>query len=206
MRPLFILLSLSMMSVALPGCTRNATLDAELRLPALPDGFDSLFVVVAARRDDRFEQDWNGVSLPMVHELGDTTSTYEFSLVTQDETPNVFVKVRLCRTDDCQDLQDPVSELWYELQRPFYQGQQTTWELDLPRFPLCRDEACTSFTSPEESESDGPMVRLCSAVPSTDFPVWRCDVGRCEIGCSLVSGMPTGGSCEGGDGGMHFCE
>ena len=197
-------LSLSMFGALLPGCTRNATLDGELRLPARPDGFDALFVVVAARRDDTFEQDWNGVSLPMVHELTTTPTTYEFSLETEEAASNAFIKIRLCRTEDCRDLQDPVSELWYELERPFYQGQETSWTLDLPRFPLCADEACTEFTTP--GESDGPMVRLCNAVPATDFPVWRCHVGRCEIGCGLVSGMPTGGSCQGGDGGLHFCE
>ena len=202
MRTLLLLLSLSLLPAA--GCTRNATLDGELNLPARPAGFDSLFVVVAVRRDDTFEQEWNGVNLPLVHELGPTASTYAFSLETDNDVRNAFVKIRLCRSDDCQDLQDPVSELWYELQRPFYQGQQTTWELDLPRFPLCRDEACTEFTTP--GEEDGDVVRLCGAVAATDFPTWRCHVGRCEIGCRLVSGMPTGGSCETGDGGPHFCE
>ena len=204
MRSFILALSFSMLSGALPGCTRNATLDGELRLPARPAGFDALFVVVAARRDDTFEQDWNGVNLPQVHELTTTPSTYTFSLETLDMERNAFIKIRLCRTEDCQDLQDPVSELWYELQRPFYQGQQTSWDLDLVRFPLCRDETCSSFTTP--GEADGPVVRLCNSVSSTDFPVWRCTVGRCEIGCGLVSGMPTGGSCQGGDGGLHFCE
>ena len=202
MRTLLLLLSLSLLPVA--GCTKNATLDGELNLPARPAGFESLFVVVAVRRDDTFEQEWNGVNLPRVHELGPTASTYEFSLETENDQRNAFVKIRLCRSDDCQDLQDPVSELWYELERPFYQGQQTTWELNLPRFPLCRDEACTEFTTP--GEADGTVVRLCGAVASTDYPTWRCHVGRCEIGCRLVSGMPTGGSCQTGDGGPHFCE
>ncbi|MFT5357417.1 MAG: hypothetical protein ACI9KE_004652 [Polyangiales bacterium] len=204
MRPFILVLSLSMLGVVLPGCTLNATLDGELRLPARPDGFDSLFVVVAVRRDDTFEDPWEGTSLPQVHELGPSPTTYSFSLETEEFMRNAFIRIQLCRTEGCQDLQDPVSELWYELQQPFYQGQQTSWDLELPRFPLCRDEACTSFTTP--AESDGPAVRLCNAVSSADFPVWRCNVGRCEIGCGLVSGMPTGGSCQGGDGGLHFCE
>lgn len=182
----------------------DARLDSVIRAPVRPEDYEELFMIVQWRRDGPFEFDWNGTDIPLVIALGPERQDYQFSIAT-DQVGDLSIKVRFCRDRNCQDLTDPVSEMWFPIESPFYRGEVTEWTFDeIWRIPECLDDECSEFTDPQ-NPAHGRIVGGCQTMQN-EYPTWTCVVARCDVRCAAVVGVAAGGYCEFGQTGPHFCE
>ena len=202
--------ALTALIALLCGCgVNNAVLDGEITLPPNPPG-DPLFVVVEAVRTLPFDGEWEGSTLPVSQALESVTSTYNFSLVSENVMDDVRIKVRFCRDENCTalsgDRADPQAEIWVDLETPLYLGEFTAWKMTVGSVPACTDapgETCTEAVDPVDV--GGPED--CVPEPLTrelGYPIWRCGVARCDVECPRVVGA-TAGWCVDGQRGPHYC-
>lgn len=208
-------LALVLAALASSGCTENAILELQFELPAAPpdDGTgEPWYAMVQVRRasDHPFEIPWTGGDLEAIELTGerrwDCISVQSF-----DESVDLNVRVRFCRSPTCLNLADgTLKERWYHLEHPFYIGRRTYWSTSIPGIPACDPMA------PDDADCGGIGVcnaddGQCSCSLSSECPsgmtcvAGNCllDVGRCQIeGC--IEGESTT-YCSDGDG-AHFCE
>jgi hypothetical protein len=125
--------------VVLGGCAKNAILELELQLPAEPETSDGeLFALTQVRRADEFPfaAEWRADQDPAGVPLGPEPVTDQLSVETEDETVDLHVRIRFCGDPRCTSLDDALApELWLRIEQPFYIGQRTFWEFDVPAVP-----------------------------------------------------------------------
>ncbi|MEM6955232.1 MAG: hypothetical protein AAF411_00210 [Myxococcota bacterium] len=217
-------LSFALLSTA--GCTNNATFDGEVLLPALPAGFDTLFMRASVSRG----ADGEFAVLPEGAALAANPQPYNFSLVTESFDGDVNLKLEFCQSANCDNpgcsagagcgpvrSPDPIGEVRMRIETPFYQAKMTDVSFDLVLLPACLDEACSEFTDPDIFEGsfrlpEDTLHRWCDldatdpSGPRGPRAVWNCLVERCDVRCSDVAGDALGGSCQDGRSGPHRCE
>ena len=160
------------------GCGQNAILELMIELPpaATIDGVERRFALVQPRTSGNpFEDEWPAGDLPPI-ELGALSIEDRVSVVTDDTSLDVHLKVRFCQTDDCTALgagglpgDDVSPEVWYLLEHPFYEGKRTSFHIQIPAVPpaapaepeevdRCEIEGCITGTSITFCTSDGRHV------------------------------------------------
>ncbi len=155
------------LAIALLGtaCARNAVLEVELTVPPQPAG-PPRFVVVQFETDDvGFEEDWRRSESYPGAPLGTEAEVLRYSVVSEDPSTVVLVKVHFCVSEDCsalEDARDRVPAIWYRLERSLYVGERTTWREEIAAVPLdppsgativekCAIEGCISTGSAASS-------------------------------------------------------
>lgn len=198
------------------GCAQNAILELQVQLPAAPAGDpESWFAQIQIRNAtghpfstaEGRPLPWMGGDLPAV-ELIDMTQWDCISVISDDPTLNVHVRVRFCRSETCVDFEDSSPpERLYSLETPFYIGRRTYYRIVVPGIPDCAtDEDCME-------DAVGVCIdERCSCNVDTDCGAgFRCEpasgcveeIGRCSIeGC--IEGVPAEFCSM--DSGLHFCE
>lgn len=123
----------------LAGCGQNAILELTIDLPAAPAAGEEWFAAVQPRTSENpFEEDWPPDDLPPIT-LGSETMQDAVSVVTEDTSLDVHLKVRFCRSADCTALADATSpEVWYLLEHPFYEGKRTSVHIEIAEVPMGR--------------------------------------------------------------------
>lgn len=198
------------------GCDQNAILELQVQVPAAPDGDPrAWYAQIQVRNADGHPFStvegrplpWMGGSDSMVT-LGDEPLWECISVISNDETLDVHVRVRFCRSENCGNLEDSnPPERLYSLEHPFYLGRRTYHRIVVPGNP-----DCTSTADCTEDAVGVCIDERCSCATDTDCGAgYRCEpasgcveeVGRCSIeGCiegdsSEFCSMETG---------LHFCE
>lgn len=116
----------------------NAVLEMELTLPAVPADAPRPFAFVQVRRAEGFPFDatWlAGDDVPALR-LMNTPSEDQISLLTEDDSIDVHVRVRFCASEDCSSLTDATApEVRFALEHPFYLGQRTRWNETITNVP-----------------------------------------------------------------------
>lgn len=159
------------------GCARNAVLEIELTVPALPAGAPDRFAVVQFETGDvTFEEEWQRTVEHAGTPLTDAPQRIAYSVVAGEEHPVVLVKVLFCTTPDCTalaDASDRAPAVWYQLEHPLYVGERTTWREAIEVLP-----------------SDPPAAPIA--------------VGKCEIEGCISAGTSDTTYCR--LSGAHYCE
>lgn len=154
-------------------CAQNAILELQVELPPAP-ATGPRFAQVQVRRaaGNGFDAVWMG-SDPRTVELGDSAQWDCISVVTNDDTIDLNVRVRFCRESNCLGFGDDTApERRYHLEHPFYIGRRTYWTTRIAAVPQCTTDA--------------------------DCEVGRCIDGLC--GCLLDADCCAGCDCDrGGD-------
>jgi hypothetical protein len=97
--------------------------------------------------------------------LTDTTQDVEYSVVTEDDSLGVHLKIRFCSglTNDAascveaDELSADAKAVWYSIDQPFYIGERTELELVIDEVPAGRP-----------AESDVVMVDKCTVKGCVD--------------------------------------
>lgn len=157
-------------ALLLAGCGQNAILELTLDLPPAPSSAEEWFATVQPRTSENpFEEDWPPDELPPIT-LGPSAMQDAVSVVTEDTSLDVHLKVRFCRSPDCTALADATSpEVWYLLQHPFYEGKRTSFHIEIGEVPMgrpaaavvvdrCRIGGCLTGTSTMFCTLDGRHV------------------------------------------------
>ena len=159
------------------GCARNAILEIELTVPALPTGAPERFAVAQFETGEvTFEEEWERTVEHEGTALTDAPQTIAYSVVADEEHPVVLVKVLFCTTPDCTALADAADRapaVWYRLEHPLYIGERTTWQHTIDVLP-------------------------------TDPPPDAIDVDKCEIEGCITAGTSDTTYCR--LSGAHYCE
>ena len=203
--------ALTLLALALAGCTENAAFELSLDLPQSRSEMvidemgnpvmvrrEWAFVQVRTGADNPFEVDWDGRDLDAIQLDPMMRTADHISILSQDESVNLNVKIRFCVDVGCNGFEDtPAPAHWIAIEHPFYIGERTEFApaapIDMPPMAPemavcssdCDDFACTPATS-------------------------GCDVNfvdKCSVrGC--VTGDPSASYCRGGgsDDATHFCE
>ena len=170
--------SLIVLGLGLAGCARNAVFEVDLTIPPQTPG-EPLFALVQVENGSvLFEDDWQSGSREGIPLTG-STQTLHYSIVTEDPTTVVQLKVRFCVSSFCDSLpaDDPARgrTVGYRFERAFYVGERTRWRGTIATLP---DPAGGTPTAPIE-------------------------IGRCEVeGC--IQGAGATSFCR--LSGEHFCE
>ena len=159
------------------GCARNAVLEIELTVPAQPATGPARYAVLQFEAAPQsFETDWRGANDYPGVALDGEPQMLAYSVVSEDESTIVQMKVLFCTTPDCSaldDAPDRVPSVWYRLERSLYIGERTRWEV---------------------------IVAAVPADPASD----AIEVGKCEIeGCIRATGSETSFCRLSGE---HYCE
>lgn len=167
-------LGLTIATLALSvGCARNAILEVEIELPAGPS--DRYAVVQFETGDVAFDAVWRRPEEYPGTQLG-APQTVAYSVISEDETTEVRMKVSFCTTPDCSGLDDApdrVPALWYEFPRALYVGERTRWTAIVASLP-------------------------------TDPPAAPTEVDRCEIEGCIDAPDSTTTFCR--LSGEHYCD
>lgn len=160
------------------GCGQNAILELRIDLPpaATVDGVERRFAIVQPRTSTNpFADEWPAGDLPPI-ELGASATEDRVSVVTEDTSLDVHLKVRFCIADDCTALgtggmpgDDVSPEVWYLLEHPFYEGKRTSFHIVIPTIPAaapaepeeidrCEIEGCITGSSTMYCTTDGRHV------------------------------------------------
>ena len=145
------------------GCARNSVLEVVVDLPAGPVG--RYAVVQFENQDAEFTAAWRRTDAWPGTALTAERQTAQYSVVSEAVGTRVRVKINFCTTADCSaldDAPDRVPAVWYELERAFYRGRQTRWQLTIPSAPIdppaaavmverCEIAGCISAPSSTES-------------------------------------------------------
>ena len=168
--------ALGIVCAALVGCGQNAVLELTIDLPAIETGdwcsarpgTAPRFAFVQPRASDNpFSDEWPPDDLPAI-ELGTARIEDHVSVVTDDTSLDVHLKIRFCHGEACGDFCDATSpERWYVLEHPFYEGKRTTYEIVVDDIPTTR--------------------------PAEPEVVERCRVRGCLTGTPLTSYCTTDG-------------
>lgn len=195
--------------LSMTGCTENAAFELSLDLPpsrmeTVTRGGDMVmvrrewaFVQVRAGADNPFEVDWDGRDLDAIQLDPLMRTPDHMSILSEDESVDLNVKIRFCVDPGCNDFEDtPAPAHWIAIEHPFYIGERTEFApampiempMAAPDMPAC-SSACDDF--------------LCTTVES------GCDVNfvdKCSVrGC--VTGDPSASYCRSASGdNTHFCE
>jgi len=192
------------------GCVENAILELQIQLPAAPEADPLPWFVQLQIRDASghpFDIPWMGDDGSAV-ELEAAPRWECISVTSNDDTLDLHVRVRFCRSDNCLDLADgSPPERLYSLEHPFYIGRRTYYQITVPGIPDCMTSAdCMA-------DAEGVCIEgNCNCNTDAD-----CDTGhRCEpgAGCVELVGLCEIEGCIGGvsaifcsmDTGRHFCE
>lgn len=167
--------AIAALALLLASCAQNAVLELQLMLPPQGAG-PQLYALVQVRRaaDHPFDVEWRGEEIDAVELSGEETRV-QISVIGRDPEVDLHVKVRFCRVPSCDDLGDPVPEVWYAIEHPFYVGRRTAWA------------AC---------------VPLATDRPTAPIVVDRCEIHGCVRGMGSTSYCEGAGSgahfCETG--------
>jgi len=141
--------ALGILCAALSGCGQNAVLELTIDLPPLetgewcddPDyvGMAPRFAFVQPRASDNpFSDEWPPDDLPPI-ELGTARIEDHVSVVTDDTSLDVHLKIRFCHGEACGVFCDATSpEHWFVLEHPFYEGHRTSYEIVINSIPTMR--------------------------------------------------------------------
>jgi hypothetical protein len=158
-------------------CARNAVLEVELELPPQPAAGEPRYAVVQFESQPRsFEEDWRGANDHAGTALAAEPVSVAYSVIAEDPSTVVQVKVLFCTTPDCSaidDAPDRVPGLWYRLERSLYVGERTRWRQTI------------------------------AAVP-TDPPAATIEVDKCEVEGCIRAGASETTFCR--LSGAHYCE
>jgi len=164
--------------IAIPlfvGCTTpNAILEVELVLPpSTATGLDRDYAFVQFRSGEvGFDQSWTTDprgDYPGT-ELTDSTQEARYSVVSEDDTIRLHLKVRFCSgpTSDaatCKLMDEEGSEFsrarWFEFERPFYIGERTKWKVHIEQIPSDRATVETVERCHIEGCADGDGSDYC---------------------------------------------
>jgi hypothetical protein len=196
-------------ALLLGGCAQNSVLELQLELPPAPpedDGNGPWYAQVqVANASTPFELDWLDVDLEAV-QLGDAPQWDCISVESLDDSIDLNVRVRFCRSPNCVDmpLGTAVEERFYRLEHPFYRGRRTYWRTRIPEVPECATDGdcggfgqCVGGRCECESDAECAGELVCEANHCLE------EVGRCSIeGC--IEGVSTTFCSI--DTGQHFCE
>ncbi len=209
--PLFALLGL--------GCAQNAFLELQLDLPPAPTSEEWFAQTQVTNEEGHpFAVSWMGGDIPSVPLRAGERTTDCISVEGTDDSINLHVRVRFCKSADCLSLEDVARrERWYRLNHPFYIGRRTFHAIRIDAVPECAVDAdcgglgvCSDMgvceCRAQTDCADGFVCEECA-------PGEPCDTGnrcleivdRCRIeGC--VDG-PSISFCLGeGVNERHFCE
>ncbi len=166
-------LSLSLLALSV-GCARNAILEVEVELP--PGPTDRYAVVQFETGDVAFDAVWARADAFAGTPLTTTPQTIPYSVVSEDASTVIRMKVSFCTTPDCSgidDAPDRVPALWYQFDRALYIGERTRWTAAITTLP-------------------------------TDPPEDPVEVDRCEIEGCIDAPDSTTTFCR--LSGEHYCE
>lgn len=168
--------SLAALALVTTACARNAALEVELTLPPQPAGATRYAVVQFESEPRSFEADWRGANDYPGTLLTTEAQTVSYSVLSEEPSTVVQVKVLFCTTPDCsaiEDAPDRAPGLWYRLERSLYVGERTRWRATI------------------------------DAVPP-DPPTDAAEIDKCEIeGCIRAGATDTTFCRLSGD---HYCE
>jgi hypothetical protein len=128
----------SLVGTALTGCVQNAALELELTLPPGPTAGAPVYALIQPRRStDPFEDEWRASDDPEALELAPGEPTLDhISVLSQDDTIDLHLKVRFCSTPTCSVIEDDgAPESRFSLEHPFYIGKRTFWSASIDAIP-----------------------------------------------------------------------
>lgn len=127
------------LAVPAAGCARNAVLEVELTVPGQPATGPARYAVAQFEAAPQpFEADWRGSNDHPGRPLDGGPQTLAYSVVSEDASTVVQMKVLFCTTPDCsalEDAPDRVPSLWYRLERSLYIGERTRWDVTVDAVP-----------------------------------------------------------------------
>jgi len=169
---------------SLAGCASpNAILEVTIDLPARPvDATGKVFAFAQFRGDEvPFEDSWPGDPRDYPGtELTESPQTVEYSVISEDDTIGVHLKIRFCEgptteaascTEQDELMMDSGAE-WFAIEHPFYMSERTEWSKVIAAVPVVR--------------------------PAEESVVVKCDVKGC------VDALGADFFCR--SDGTHFCE
>ena len=192
------------------GCAENAFLELQLRLPPAPAG-ESWFAYTQARSaaDFTFAGLWGGGRDPAVVPLTDEQAWTCTSVEATDESVDLNVRVRFCRSENCLDLMlgdGFAPEALYAIEHPFYIGRRTYARFEVDRIPNCSTSSdCAVGICTDEGRCGCETDADCTTLPNHVCDPLGCveEVDRCDVSGCIDN--PGGGTfCSGS--GEHFCE
>jgi len=189
----------------LGGCAQNAILELQLDLPAAPDANEWFALTQVRNREGHpFDIPWMGGDLGSV-QLGSERQFDCISVESDDESADLHVRVRFCRSEDCLDLMDGTPrERWYRLNHPFYIGRRTYHTITIGEVPECEVTAdcavgmCDSGVCTCTTDADCGPGLICEEGNNCVEDVDRCQIEGCIEGVSTTFCSDTTG--------LHFCE
>jgi hypothetical protein len=174
------------------GCVQNAVLELDLELPPAdqvpPNGEREAPFALTQVRDGTIDfggtvSQWKGADDPAATMLGEAPHLEKISVVTEDASLDVNIRVSFCTAEACNVFgDDHPGEVQITVEHPFYIGERTSLAIRIAPggdvdVPTGGDDATR---------------------------ILRHTVGRCEIrGC--VAGDDSGTYCRMTDG-THLCE
>lgn len=180
-------LGLVAVALAQSACARNAVLEIELSVPPAPPGMGPPIFAFTQFGDDTTDwgadwgiyPDFDGVA------LGSAARVVRFSLLSEDETKEVRMRVRYCSTERCEEIRGTPPQVRFQFHEAFYIGERT------------RYRTATHTAHMEELGAVPPP-------PARDDEIPLIDVTKCDIeGCVRASG-PVTSFCRMSQ--THFCE
>lgn len=203
-------------ALAVTACAQSAVLELQVELPAAPSGDpEPWFAQVQVRRSSAaFDATWAGPG-PRAIQLGSEPQWDCISVQSDDESVDLNVRVRFCRSIDCEGLGDDMRpERRYSLERPFYLGRRTYWATSIDRVPECTtDEDCALGACLPNGHCGCTTDADCCPDGGCACPGGQCyacvaegcvqQVDRCRIQGCVVGGSPSR-FCTEDD--RHFCE
>lgn len=173
----------------LTGCTHNAIFEVKVHLPAImqpiPTSPPITHVKIQIQPGPSVWGDqWAVTASETVGPIALTGTEREITIDIDGDSDHlsspVDVRILYCSSDSCGT---PVTERWFEFERPFYRGQVTSYPIDAALTTTGLENSDATGTEPPESQQ----------------------VGRCQIaGCVDTNGEFLADYCS--STGVHWCE